>query len=114
VKRNTPEDAYFALDPEYLVRPGEDEHGFRALAQRGMMADYVKDSGVALLFPAVAARWQREVHARDDWPQFRKSELMRLRADFGVDWVLLERSHPAQAQLECPYLNEAVAVCKLE
>jgi hypothetical protein len=113
-KRNTPEDAYFALDPNYLARPGEDEHGFRALAQRSMMADYVKDSGVALLFPAVAARWQKEVHARDGWPQFRKLEFMRLRADFGVDWVLLERSQPARAELECPYVNEAVAVCKLE
>ena len=114
VKGNTPEDAYFALDPNYLARPGEDEHGFRALAQRSMMADYVKDSGVALLFPSVAARWQEEVHARDDWSRFHKPDFMRLRAEFGVDWVLLERGHPAIGELECPYANEAISVCKLD
>lgn len=114
VKRNTPEDAYFALAPNYMARPGEDEHGFRALAQRSMMADYVKDSGVALLFPAVAGRWQKEVHARDGWPQFEKSDFMRLRAEFGVDWVVLERAHPAAKELNCPYVNDALSVCKLE
>src|SRR5258708_14628053 len=34
VESNTPEDAYFALDPLYMERPGEDQHGFRGLSRR--------------------------------------------------------------------------------
>lgn len=114
VQHNTPEEAYFALDPNYLERPGEDEHGFRAFAQRSMMADSIKDSGVALLFPAVAERWQKEVHARDGWQQFRRSDFLRLHTEFGVNWVLIESGHSATTELDCPYVNEAISVCKLE
>ena len=34
ISHNTPDGAYFALDPNYLAAPGEDYHGFRALAER--------------------------------------------------------------------------------
>ena len=51
VKANTPVDAYFVLDPHYMGCEGEDFHGFRGLAERGQMADWDKDPGVALLFP---------------------------------------------------------------
>ena len=53
VRRNTPEDAYFALGPRYMARPGEDQRGFRAIAQRSALADAVKDSGAASMFPAL-------------------------------------------------------------
>jgi len=33
---------------------GEDEHGFRALAERSMLADRVKDSGAVTMFPRLA------------------------------------------------------------
>jgi hypothetical protein len=113
IKANTPEDAYFALNPVYNERPKEDVHGFRAFAERSMMADYIKDSGVALLFPAIAPRWQREVHARDNWQRFTAEDFARLHREFGVDWVVLERSHPAAQKLECPYQNELLRVCKI-
>jgi len=51
IRANTPKDAVFALDPEYMVRPGEDLHGFRAIAERSALADREKDSGAASLFP---------------------------------------------------------------
>ncbi len=44
-KQNTPTNAMFALDPEHMRIAGEDSHGFRAIAQRSMLADAVKDSG---------------------------------------------------------------------
>ena len=112
-RQNTPKDAYFALDPMYAERPQEDFHGFRGFAERSMMADYVKDSGVALLFPAVATRWQREVQARKGWQKFTPADFKRLHRDFGVNWFVIERGHPAFSNLECPYANELVAVCRL-
>ena len=114
IRQNTPANAYFALDARYVERPGEDVHGFRAFAERSMMADYVKDSGVALLFPSVAGRWQREVHARDGWQNFTSADFQRLHEEFGVDWAVAENSQPASHELACPYSNEVVRVCRIE
>lgn len=110
-RSNTPQDAYFALDPRYLVRPGEDQHGFRAFAQRSMMADALKDAGVVTLFPGIAARWQKETHARANWNNFTLADFQNLRANFGVTWVVLEK--PVRVSLPCPYENERVAVCRI-
>jgi len=111
-KANTPVVAYFALEPRYLEEPGEDTYGFRAFAERSMMADYRKDSGVALLFPAIAEDWQRELHARDGWHDFQLADFQRLHRDFGVDWVLLEPGHAA-AGLDCRFQDQGVRVCHI-
>ena len=113
VRQNAPRDAYFALAPYYCARRGEDVHGFRAFAERSMMADYVKDSAVSLLFPSVANRWQREVHARERWQNFSTADFARLRRDFGVNWVIVERAHPAAKELNCLHENELLRVCRL-
>jgi hypothetical protein len=89
VKTHTPVDAYFVLDPHYMSHDGEDFHGFRGLAERGQMADWDKDPGVALLFPALVERWSREVHALDRWNSFKAADLHRLREQFGVEWTVL-------------------------
>ena len=34
IKGNTPQDAYFAINPRYMARPGEEYFGFRAIAER--------------------------------------------------------------------------------
>jgi hypothetical protein len=111
VKVNTPQDAYFALDPEYIERPGEDQHGFRAISQRSMMADRLKDAGVATLFPGVASRWQQESRARANWNSLTPADFQRLRDQYGVTWVVLEK--PLRVTLPCPYQNELVAVCRI-
>lgn len=111
VKVNTPPDAYFALDPRHMSIPGEDQHGFRALSERGMMADFVKDPGVVTLFPAIAERWQREVRARQNWREFSLEDFHRLNRDFGVTWVVLQ--NPVSVPLTCPYKNEEVSVCRI-
>jgi hypothetical protein len=111
VRANTPEDAYFVLDPAHMNRPGEDEHGFRAFSQRSMMADLDKDPGVVTLFPEVAARWQRETKARTNWNTFKLSDFVNLKKEFGVNWAIVEK--PLRVPLICPYENDVVAVCPI-
>jgi hypothetical protein len=122
IRTNTPEDAYFVLGPDYLHRPGEDSHGFRALALRSALADNVKDSAVVTQVPRLAARWQREVAAQSasqaadaaasDWQHVTVADLRRLKAQFGVGWVIVER--PSALVLECPYQNAGLEVCRID
>ena len=118
VRQNTPVDSYFALDPHYETLPGEDYHGFRALAERSSLADYEKDAGMAARVPSLAPRWLREVTALNGWRTFQSSAFQRLRSQFGVNWILLSRadrqfSNPDSAVMICPYANEDVKVCRL-
>lgn len=111
VKANTPIDAYFVLDPHYMSSEGEDYHGFRGLAERGQMADWDKDPGVALLFPELAVRWSHEVHALDNWKNFTADNFHGLREQFGVGWTVL--SVPVVGISDCPYRNRKVMVCRM-
>jgi hypothetical protein len=113
---NTPADALFALDPHYETLPGEDYHGFRALAERSALADYEKDGGMAARVPSLAPRWLKEVTALNGWRNFEPEDLERLNKDFGVTWVVLSRADALFSQpgsLSCPYENDAVKVCRL-
>jgi len=112
IRRNTPRDALFALDPAHMSLPGEDNHGFRALAERSMLADSVKDRGVAALFPALARDWQDQVQARADWKNFQREDFLLLRAKYGVTWIVAET--PGPAGLPCPFQNVRVKVCRVE
>lgn len=119
VKANTPVDAYFALDPRYMSSEGEDYHGFRGLAERGQMADWDKDPGVAMLFPELAVRWSREVHALDNWKNFTVGDFHRLHEQFGVGYTVLPVSATGGGPsafvtiADCEYRNRSVAVCKI-
>jgi hypothetical protein len=112
VRQNTPRDALFALDPRYMERPGEDNHGFRALAERSMMAEYTKDRAVAAAWPEVAETWRVHIDARQDWREFTADDFRQLRKRFSVTWVIVER--PGADGLPCPYANEHVMVCRVE
>jgi hypothetical protein len=109
---NTPLDARFALDPFHMKIAGEDSNGFRAIAQRSMLADAVKDSGAVSMFPQLADEWLRQVDAQKGWKRFELGDFERLQAEYGVNWVILQQ--PLRAELECPYQNLAVAVCRLD
>ena len=89
IRQNTPVDSLFALDPHYVTLPGEDYHGFRALAERSVLADYEKDGGMAARVPRLAPRWLKEVTALDRLAQFSSRRFPRLQRDFGVSWVVL-------------------------
>ena len=112
IRANTPTDAYFALNPTHMALPGEDQHGFRAVAERSMLADAVKDSGAASMFPALADRWVAQTDAQSGWNRFDRSALMQLKNRFGVNWVVLEQ--PGVSGLACPYRNERLLVCRIE
>ena len=109
---NTPVDSQFALDPHYMELPGEDYHGFRALAERSVLADAVKDAGMAARVPRLAPRWLREVEAQQGWRDFQRADFLRLKAEFGVGWVVLEA--PGAEGLPCPFRNAEVVVCRVE
>lgn len=111
VRANTPTDAYFALDPYYMQLPGEDYHSFRALAQRSELADAVKDAAVATQVPELAPVWQQQTQAAAGWRHFQKQDFLRLQQQFGVNWIMVQR--PGVPGLNCPYINQAVAVCRL-
>jgi hypothetical protein len=112
ISRNTPVDSQFALDPRYMELPGEDYHGFRARAERSVLADEVKDAGMAARVPSLAPRWLREAEAQRGWRSFQRPDFLRLKAEFGVDWVVLEV--PGGDGLSCLYRNLQVTVCRVE
>jgi uncharacterized protein DUF6798 len=111
IKENTPQNALFALDPRYLERPGEDQHGFRAFAERSMLADFTKDRGVVGLFPEIAYSWREQVRDRENWSNFDAADFQRLKRKFGTTWAVIER--PGAAALSCPYSNGRVMVCRI-
>ena len=108
---NTPQDAVFALPPRYLLLRGEDVHGFRAIAERSMLADWVKDSGVASVFPQMAPEWEKEQQLTAGWEQYTARDFHALADRSPATWAIVQ---PMQAAgLNCPYRNRAVAVCRL-
>jgi hypothetical protein len=111
IRSNTPEDAVFAMDPKYMYLPEEDQHGFRAIAERSRLTDYFKDSGVASLFPSVSEEWERQQMAMEGWSSFTAKDFKRLAQKYPVSWLVLWR--PVPAGLECPYKNPHIAVCKI-
>lgn len=110
VRTHTPKDAVFALDPEYMSQPGEDAHGFRAIAERSVLADALKDSGAVSLFPRLADDWSRQVTATRGLSSFQPADFRRLEQQFPVTWIVTTHASPS---LACPYRDGAVAVCRL-
>jgi hypothetical protein len=111
IRQNTPLDAYFALDPMYLESPREDYHSFRALAERSQLADAIKDTAVVTQVPELGSEWERQVKAQEGWPRFQLADFVRLKAEFGVNWVLV--SYPQPTGLDCHWHNDALAVCQI-
>jgi len=111
-RTHTPRDALFALPPDYTALPGEDKHGFRAVAERSSLADAIKDSGVVAIFPALGPAWQLQMNAQEGWSSFRTEDFHRLRETLGVTWVIVQR--PQSIGLDCPFYDSAVAVCRIK
>jgi hypothetical protein len=111
VGRNTPKDAMFALDAQYITRSGEDAESFRAIAERSALPDFSKDGGVVTNKPELAAEWLQGQVAQGKLSE--ESDALRLAAlrPLGVTWVVLERS--AVTGFTCLYGNDAVKVCRL-
>ena len=111
IRQNTPENAFFALDPRYLSAPGEDYHSFRALAERSQLADFTKDAAVVTQVPELAPRWAEQVDAQAGWSHFQMGDFERLKTRFGVDWVVV--SNPPPARLICRWHNNLLSACQV-
>jgi hypothetical protein len=111
VRTHTPVNAVFAMNPDYMNLAGEDEHGFRTLAERSSLAN-IHDKGAVSMFPALARDWFEQDQAQRGWASFQAADFERLRRVYGVTWVILDR--PAPPGLACPFRNETVAVCRVE
>ena len=111
VRLNTPADAYFAVDPNYLSAPREDFHSFRALAERSQLSDADKDAAVVTQVPSLAPAWHVQQLAQAGWPHFQVADFERLKSEFGVNWALV--SYPAPPGLDCRWHNSSLSVCQI-
>jgi hypothetical protein len=87
-------------------------HGFRAVAERSMLADLVKDSGAVSLFPQLADEWRRQTQAASGWEKFQLTDFRKLAAQYPVTWILTTSPGPSGAI--CPYRNRDLAVCRID
>lgn len=111
IRAHTPRDAIFAFDPRLDYQPGEDEQGFRAIAERDQVADD-KDAGVAAVIPSLAERWAQQraltVHLR----RMSDAERVAVLTPLGARWLLLAPG--AETAFTCPFRNRVVKVCRMD
>jgi hypothetical protein len=111
IRDNTPQNAFFALDPDYVELPDENWQGFRANAERSSLASDIADSGAASVFPALAEIWLEQSRDQRSWKQFTSSDFQRLQQKYGVNWFALQKTVDG---LDCPYHNAAAWVCRID
>lgn len=111
IRKDTPANAFFAMDAHYVTLPGEDGHVFRAIAERSSLAGYDKEGGAAAVFPQLAGTWMAEQTAETNLDKIGDSERIARLAPFGVTWLILPRT--ARTSFPCPYKNSAVMVCRM-
>jgi hypothetical protein len=111
IRGHTPKNAVFALDPDYMQSPGEDMHGFRAVAERSVLADSIKDSGAVSLFPQLAADWTSQTQAESGWKNFQMRDFEKLATEFPITWILTRA--PGPTGMTCPYRNRDFVVCRV-
>jgi len=111
IRTYTPANAVFAVNPYYMLN--DDQHGFRAIAERSRLADAVKDAGAVTMFPdpPLAEHWVEQTADEKDWPTFQASDLHRLKEKYGVTWAVVDSSIRG---LACPYRNPTVRVCHVD
>ena len=113
---NTPRDALFALDANYISTDGEDAQNFRATAERSSLSDYSKDGGSSAIFPQLAETWQLGQQRSANLSNLPDTARIAQLAPSGVTWVVLQekfQTGSAQTHLPCPYRNSTVLVCQL-
>jgi hypothetical protein len=116
VRTHTPRNALFAMNPDFLRLPAEEEHGFRGLAERSQLAEAAKDRAVSRNIPGLAWEWRDQVRAQRGIDEFDGQQVADLRRRYGVTWLLLRKAAEGAgtgAGLDCPYENATVRVCRV-
>jgi hypothetical protein len=109
IRTNTPTNAVFALDPNYMDEALEDHQGFRAVTQRSTLADRAKDGGVAALFPSISEEWATETKVAAGLTNFVDEPKSTL-PQSGANWIV---TGSQVRDVDCPYRNAILAVCNL-
>jgi hypothetical protein len=110
IREFTPRTAVFAFDPQMVYLPGEDEQGFRAIAERDQLADD-KDGGVVAVVPRLADRWARQRNAEVRVDGMSDEQRLGALVPAGANWVLL--APDARTRFTCPFRNAAAQVCRM-
>lgn len=111
IRNNTPKDALFALDSDYITKPGEDAQSFRAIAERSALPDYSKDGGEAAITPSLTKAWEVGQTLQAKLSERSDSDRIASLRPAGVSWVVL--AHQAVTAFPCAYTNAAVKVCRV-
>ncbi|MGC2403394.1 MAG: hypothetical protein WA510_26625 [Acidobacteriaceae bacterium] len=111
IRANTPGNAVFALDNDYIESAGEDAQGFRACAERSAVADWFKDGGIASNFRQAATPWWQGAQATARLNEAGDQERLSRLQPLGVTWIVLPRE--ASTRFSCPFINARVRVCRL-
>jgi len=110
IRDHTPQNAVFAFNPRLVYLPGEEEQGFRAIAERDQLADD-KDAGVVVVAPWLADRWAAQRNAQLNVDRMSDAQRRAALAPMGASWLLLPRD--ARTDFHCPWQNSVVRVCRL-
>lgn len=112
IGQNTPQDALFALDSEYIMTPGEDAQYFSAISERSALPDSAKDGGLASISPKLANAWVAGTAAQTGLNGASDAERIAALRRWHADWIVLPAaSHTA---FPCPYSNATAKVCRLD
>lgn len=111
IRENTPKNALFALDADYINAPNENAQCFRAIAERSALADYSKDGGEASIAPSLTQEWAVEQRAQASLNAETDTARVATLQPLGVSWIVLDTQ--ASTNFNCPYRNAAVQVCRL-
>ncbi len=110
-RANTPINVLFALDANYITTDGEDAQCFRAIAERSALPDYSKDGGEASITPQLASTWMMGSAAQTGLSVESDAERRHKILPLGVSWLVLQ--HSAATNLDCPYANQTVKLCRM-
>lgn len=112
VRQNTPANAVFAADPGLVFEDGVDMQGFRATAERSLLADNKDQGVVAAVDPSIAETWLAQRNAQLGINELSDQQRIARLRPFGVTWLLLPAN--AKTNFPCPYRNSAAKVCMLD
>jgi hypothetical protein len=111
IRNNTPIDAVFALDANYITSAGEDTQNFRAIAQRSSLPDYAKDGGIAAVDPGLTSNWITGEKAQGSLAENNDAERKSKLSEVHVHWLVLPLE--SRTAFTCPYQNGSMKVCRM-